>query len=483
MVKYTVKRLLFFIPSVFFISVISFLLIRSIPGDMVDFWVRSQINELAQGESTETFSRKYREKARELGADLPAFYVGLGTLAEPRHLAYEWNPVRKATVSKFISLTGNAQTAEAWYNSIETVDNSLQKFGYLHADKQAVIDAKRAADHLLYISDGEEIKATLAELKSILETDTSYAVYTSKWLVPPEQNWEALQTHHTRWKNYVPLPRLHARSAYGLWLFGDGKENRGVIRGDFGISLIDKKPVRDSLAERIGLTVLLSLVSVLLAFLVSVPLGVISALYNNTVFEKIIGTFIFILYALPSFWVASLSIMWLAGGDGLDWFAPYGTGTVTDDMNLWDIIVLKWKHFALPIFAWTYSGIAFITKQTKTAVLENAGSLYAQSAVARGLPFRRVLWGHVMPNSLRPLITMAANILPGLIGGSVVLETIFSLPGLGEWAYRAFLYRDVPVIMSVLFWGSLLTLTGYLISDILLAVADPKIRFQSHRKP
>ena len=482
MIKYTVKRLLFFIPSVFFISVLCFLLIRSVPGDTVDFIIRSQTDEQSRGDSHDLFTKKYREKAHELGADLPTFYIELSTLATPRDLSYEWNPVRKDIISKLIEKTGNAKAAEVWYSSVESMDAQLQKFGYLSTDKQWAIDAKRAADKLLYIHEEEEIKESLAELKDILETDTVYQKQTSAWITKAELDWGNLQNNQTRWKNYIPLPRFHSRCAYDIWLFGDGKSNRGVIRGDFGVSIIDKKPVADSLLERIGLTVTLSLISVVLAFLVSIPLGILSAVYNHTAFEKVISTVIFIFYALPSFWVASLSIMWLAGGDGLDWFAPYGTGKITAEMNLWEIIALKWKHFSLPIFAWTYSGIAFITKQTKIAVLDNTEKLYVKSAIARGLPFKHILWKHIMPNSLRPLITMGANILPGLIGGSVILETIFSLPGLGEWAYRAFLYRDFPVIMAVLFWGSLLTLTGYLVSDILLAVTDPKIRFTSHKK-
>ena len=482
MIKYTVKRLLFFVPSVFFISVLCFLLIRALPGDTVDFIIRSQTDEQSRGDSRELFNQKYREKAGELGTDLPTFYVELSTLATPRHLSYEWNPVRRNIISKLIDETGNAKASEAWYSSVESIDAQLQRFGHLSKDKQWTIDAKRAADQLLYIYEEDDVKESLTELKEILQTDTVYNKQTSAWIAETETLWENLQSNQTHWKNYIPLPRLHSRCAYDIWFFGDGKANRGVIRGDFGVSIIDKKPVADSLLERIGLTVTLSLISVILAFLVSIPLGIVSAIYNHTAFEKIISTVIFIFYALPSFWVASLSIMWLAGGDGLDWFAPYGTGKIIDDMNLWEIIVLKWKHFALPIFAWTYSGIAFITKQTKIAVLDNTEKLYVKSAIARGLPFKYILWKHIMPNSLRPLITMGANILPGLIGGSVILETIFSLPGLGEWAYRAFLYRDFPVIMAVLFWGSLLTLTGYLISDILLAMTDPKIRFTSHKK-
>ena len=483
MIKYTVKRLLFFVPSVFFISVICFLLIRSIPGDMVDFMIRSQTDEPGRDRnSKEAYIRKYREKAAELGTDLPSFYIQLSSLSTPRHLAYEWNPVRKNILSDFITQTGNAEAAEAWYNSAEKLDAQLTDGILTFADEQLAIEAKRASDKLLYTSNFGEASETLTELKSILGADSLTREKAGVWVHECETNLAGLQQNTTRWKNYVPVIYFHARCAYGRWLFGDGKNNHGVIRGDFGTSLIDKRKVNDSLLERIGLTVLLSLISVVLAFLVSVPLGIFSALYNHSIWEKIISTFVFILYALPSFWVASLSIMWLAGNDGLHWFAPYGAGKITPDMNVFDIIVLKWKHFALPIFAWTYSGIAFITKQTKTAVLENTEMMYTKSAIARGLPLKNVLWKHVMPNSLRPLVTIAANILPGLISGSVVLETIFSLPGLGEWVYRAFLFRDIPVIMAVLFWGSLLTLFGYLLSDILLAITNPKIRFHSSGK-
>lgn len=479
MIRYTVKRLLFFLPSVFLISVLSFVLIRAIPGDMTDFLIRSQTDERTLSDSPQLFARKYRQKAHELGADLPAFYVTLDTWAEPRHLSYEWNPVRKSVVRTFIGETGNASAAEAWYNSVETLDNSLQVFGRLHPDKQSVIDAKRISDRLLYANEAAEITEALDDMRAVLSADTVYDRYTAHWLSEPERAWQTLQQTPSRWKNYLPVPRFHARCAYGLWLFGNGTDNRGVLRGDFGLSLLDKKPVSDSLGERIGLTVLLSLISVVLAFLVSVPLGVFMALHKGSVWEKAVSTLVFILYALPSFWVASLCIIWLAGGDGLDWFAPYGTGTVTADMSFWDIVVLRWKHFALPVFAWTYSGIAFITKQTQSSVADTLDKPYIRSAVARGLPFRQIIRRHVLPNSLRPLITLAAGILPGLIGGSVVLETIFSLPGLGEWAYRAFLLRDFPVIMAVVFWGSLLTLIGYLVSDLLLAATDPKIRFQA----
>lgn len=477
MLKYTVKRILFFIPAVFFISVLSFMLIRAVPGDTVDFIIRSSTDETANRDSPENFKKKYREKAAELGTSLPAFYISLGQFSKPKELAYEWNPVRKEICEKLIDQTGNADASLAWYNQLERMDNAIQKFGSRSKDPQAVIDAGRISQAMLYSADRMELNAKLDELSFILETDSAHKAYTRQWIIDSRQALEKLETAQTNWKNYIPVLHFHAQSAYGIWLWGNGKNQKGILRGDFGNSILDGKPVSSSMGERLGLTLLLSLISVILSYLIAVPLGLISAVYQGTFIEKGISTLTFLLFALPSFWVAGLSIIWLAGGDGLDWFSPYGAGEIVPGMSLAEILHERWKHFALPIFAWTYGGIAFITQQTKTAVLENMGQLFTRSAIARGLPFKTILFKHVLPNSLRPLITMLANILPGLIGGSVILETIFSLPGLGEWAYRAFLYRDFPVIMAVLFWSSLLTLSGYLISDILLAFTDPKIRF------
>lgn len=480
MLQYTVKRILFFVPSVFFISVICFGLIRSIPGDMVDFIIRSQTDELTRNrDSKAIFEKKYREKAAELGTDLPAFYIQLGTLAVPRSLSFEWNPVRKEVIEKLIEQTGNAEASTAWYTSIEELDQNIVTHPE-YFDAQQFIDVQREIQKLFYITDRTEIAGELQTIQSIFAEDT---LYTEKnaWINTCHNQLNRLNTQESKWKNYIPVIRFYTTCAYGNWLFGDGKNSKGIIRGDFGKSIIDHKSINQSLGERIGLTVCISLISILLAFLFAVPLGIVSALFAGSWIEKSIHTFLFILYALPSFWVASLSIIWLAGSDGVNWFAPYGTGKIEPNMGLLEIIQLKWHHFALPIFTWTYSGIAFISKQTQAALQENMKKQYVLSAIARGLPYTQIIWRHLMPNSLRPLITIAANILPGLIGGSVVLETIFSLPGLGEWAYRGFLYHDIPVIMAVLFWGSILTLTGYLIADILLAYTNPTIRFNSKR--
>lgn len=482
MLRYTVKRLLFFVPSVFFISVICFVLVRSMPGDMVDFMIRAQTEEQGRSrESTTQYEKRYREKAAELGTDLPAFYIEQTSLAFPDSFSYEWNPIKKSVIRSLVRENGNFPAAHAWYAHLLRTQEELYATDSPFSDRQALIDAKRILSRLLYLEKIPDAVNAWHEFSGIADSDSLANIRFAGLIANSNPLLENIQDRSNRWKNYVPVLRFHSRCAYGVWLFGDGNLRKGIIRGDFGVSLIDKKNINTALAERIGLTITLSLVSVFLAFLVAVPLGILSALYHNTIFEKTVNAIIFILYALPSFWVASLCIMWLAGGNGVAWFAPYGTGKITPGMDTWDILWLKWRHFALPIFAWTYGGIAFITKQMQTAIRENMDKLYTLSAVARGLSLKTVVLRHVLPNSLRPLITMMANILPGLIGGSVVLETIFSLPGLGEWAYRGFFHRDVPVIMAVLFWSTILTLTGYLISDLLLAYTDPKVRFKSNK--
>jgi peptide/nickel transport system permease protein len=477
MLKYTVKRILYFIPAVLVISVITFMLIRAVPGDMADALIRSQTDELSLRDAPGLYEKKYREKARELGTDLPAFYVEISSCAYPRSLAYEWNPVKKEVITNLIRQTGESSKAYSWYSHLEFYDRIAGKYGKTYPDAQERIDLERGLHRLLHTHDKAEIQSVLNEMKAIALSPSAEGNYVRSKLEELRAEFESLYTSPQIWKNYIPTLRFHSQCAFGVWLMGNGSTHRGILRGDFGSSVINGKPVKQSLSEKIGLTLGLSLLSILLAFIIALPLGILSFLYHGSIAEKIITGFLFMLFTLPSFWVASLCIMWLTGGDGLNWFAPYGTGKVTPDMDIFEIIRLKWTHFALPLFAWTYGGLAFISKQMQTSLLQHADREYITAAIARGLSFRRVLFGHLLPNSLRPLITMAANILPALMGGSVVLETLFSLPGMGEWAYRAYLMRDFPVIMAVVFWSSVLTLTGHLISDILLAWSDPKIKF------
>lgn len=477
MTRYILSRILFFIPSVAVISLLAFGMIRSLPGNTFLLLTAGASEDAFSPTASAESTRNLRKTASDLGADLPVFYIEITRGSMPRDASFEWNPAKKKTLEKWTLDTGNYPAAKRWYEFLEQSAALLSRSG----GSESVSEAKKIIHALSLSETEEETRKLYTELKEIVYGDSTLKSHKG-WLSEGISAMEARYDRRLRHLNFLPAVHFHSRCAFGLWLFGNGADKKGLIRGDFGHSLIDGKKVTASLYEKVWLTVALSLASLLLTYLISVPLGTWLAVYRGSAAEKVISSLLFLGFSLPSFWVATLAIVWFAGGDGLNRFAAYGTGGLSLNMHAEEFFQTLFRHFTLPVFVWTYGGIAFVTKQTQTALLQASESQYFRAAVAHGIPMRNVIWKHLWPNSLRPLITMGANILPGLIGGSVVLETIFSLPGMGEWLYRAYFFRDYPVIMAVLFLGSVLTLTGYLLSDILLALTDPKIRYSEYDK-
>ena len=250
--------------------------------------------------------------------------------------------------------------------------------------------------------------------------------------------------------------------------------------GDFGISYQDGRPVKSVLWDAIRWTVMLSLLSILLSYLIAIPIGVNSAQNKGSKGDQITTTFLFILYSLPSFWVATLLIMLFGGGDFFDWFPSYGVGEVTDSMHFIEIVGVRLKYLFLPLVCYTYGSLAFISRQMRGAVINSLGQDYVRTAKAKGLSQKVVLWKHAFRNSLLPIITLFANIFPLAISGSIVLEIIFSIPGMGKLAYEAILRRNYPIVFSVVMFSGM-TLVGNLVSDILYAVVDPRISYSSKK--
>jgi peptide/nickel transport system permease protein len=259
---------------------------------------------------------------------------------------------------------------------------------------------------------------------------------------------------------------------YGYWL-------RNLVTLEFGDSFKDNQPVWHKIRERIPVTVQLNIISTVLIYLGAVPLGIYSATHSYS-FGDQVSTFVaFALYALPSFWIGTLAIVFLCGGDYFYLFPPGGLTSVDASPN-WPLgkrwLDYSW-HLCLPVIILSYSGFAGLSRFMRSSMLENLRQDFVQTARAKGLAERLVIYKHVLRNSLIPIVTIMTSIIPGLISGSIIIETIFSIPGLGQLGYEAVLARDYPVIMAVFTISSLLTLLSILLSDLLLTVVDPRITF------
>lgn len=273
--------------------------------------------------------------------------------------------------------------------------------------------------------------------------------------------------------SYPIFPNLKwngLKNQYHSWFFG-------FLKGDFGNSYFDRQPVTNRIWSALQWTFLINILSILLAYLIAIPIGVFSANKVGSRFDKVTGFILYIIYAIPAFWLATLLIMFFASSDWLYWFPAGGVRSLDDGFPFWQRFRDVSWHLVLPIFCITYVALTFIARQVRASMIDNLNQDYIKTAYAKGLDKNVVLWKHGFRNSLFPLLTMFANILPATIGGSVIIEIIFSIPGMGRLAYEGLFQQDWPLVFTITMLGAILSLIGNLIADISYTLADPRVSF------
>ena len=224
-------------------------------------------------------------------------------------------------------------------------------------------------------------------------------------------------------------------------------------------------------------TVFLSIISIILTYVIAIPLCIKSAANKDSAGDKTVSTVLFMLYSLPVFWVATLLIMFLGGGDFLGWFPAYGVGDVSESDSILSVASTRFYHLVLPMVCYTYGGLAFLYRQMRGAMINTLSQDYIRTARAKGLDENKVLWKHAFKNSLLPIITLFANVFPLVISGAIIIESKFSIPGMGKTAIEAISARNYPMIYTIVMFSAILTMIGYLVADILYAVVDPRISY------
>lgn len=249
-----------------------------------------------------------------------------------------------------------------------------------------------------------------------------------------------------------------------------------AARLDFGESFQDHRPVVRRIAEALPYTLALNALAFLLAVSVAVPLGVAQARRAGSFFDRSVGRLLFLLYSMPSFWMAMLLLTLFSVR--LQWLPLFGVASDRPPASAGGALLDRLAHLALPLACLTYGTLAFLTRLVRSGVSEELGREYVLAARARGASESRALWSHAFRNALLPLITMLGLILPSLLSGSVIVEQIFAWPGLGRLYFEAVLSRDYPLILGLSFVTALATLAATLVADVLYAAADPRVRYE-----
>lgn len=302
------------------------------------------------------------------------------------------------------------------------------------------------------------------------------------------------------------IPTLYAKKLHALimWVHGeDSHENPSTLRKsgvwfaqnsiqyrkwlfrmlqlDFGRSLKpDKKLVLDKIKEALPITLTLNLLDIMIVYTISLFLGIYAALKKDQWIDKIMMVKMFILYSLPSFWVATLLLMFFSSGAYFDFF-PLG-GWISKGIEDWPwwqkLGNIAW-HLALPLLAMVYGSFAYLSRFVRSSFLDVLHQDYIRTARAKGLKEKTVILKHALRNSMIPLITLLGTLLPALLGGSVIIEQIFGIPGMGKLGFESIEARDYTTIMAIATISAFLTLISLFISDLAYTWADPRINFKN----
>lgn len=276
---------------------------------------------------------------------------------------------------------------------------------------------------------------------------------------------------------------------YVTWLFGndwryvdtDGDDipdspgtHYGILRGDFGNSYISNRPVLRAIMERAPATLELGLIALLFGLILGVPIGILAAVRRGGVFDNITRVLAVIINAVPIFWIGLILIL-VFGPTTLD-ILPMG-GRCPDSLFGCPPLFQRLDHLILPVIVLGAGGMATYSRYLRASMLDVINQDYMRTARAKGLKDRRVWFGHGARNALIPLATAIGPSITGVLGGAIVTETIFSWPGLGLLGLQSVVGKDYPMVMGVTIIAATATIIGYLLSDVLYAIVDPRIRY------
>ena len=317
---------------------------------------------------------------------------------------------------------------------------------------------------ILQIVPGGPLEMEIMKLKMGGATEGASSTSTSTGINIPESAMEEI-------KKYYGFDKpIHER--YILWI-------NNLAHLNLGKSYVYAEPVWDVITSRFPVSIYFGLISFVLTYLVCIPLGVFKAVKNGSKFDIMSSVLVFIGYSIPGFALGAFLLVLFGGGSFLDWF-PLGGFRSVDfaEMSLGDKIIDQLHHTVLPVISYMIGSFATLTILTKNSVIENLSQDYIRTAFAKGISEKKVIFKHALRNSLIPIATGIGHFLSLILAGSFLIESVFNIDGMGLLGFKSVVNRDYPVVMGILVISTLLLLIGNIISDIIYALVDPRIRFK-----
>jgi peptide/nickel transport system permease protein len=453
MLKFILKRVLFFIPTWLAISVVVFQLSQCTSGDPVA--VRLQNDEEKGGFN----DALYEQTARQLGYDKPSFYASITSKAYPDTLYKILRKDQRTALENLINQYGNWDKISVYHHAIKSFLSKIER------DTEG-LKLTNDLQQLLIQSEKGKIQFHIENLKKIPLKQN----YLSKEVENIAKSFEKITQNPTQSLLFIPKITFNGLdNQYHYWLMR-------FVKGDFGVSLRDDLPVSIKLSNPLSITLLMSFFAILLSYLIAIPLGIYASSKQGTRMERWLTRSIFALYSVPTFWVATLAIVFLTTPQyGLKIFPSAGMADLAPDASLLTWLGANLSKLILPVLCMSIHLTMVLTRHLQSNMLETFQSDYIRTAKAKGTPQRLILIKHAFRNALFPLITIFGQLLPTLITGSFIVEFIFNIPGMGWTVFEAISNRDWTVVYAVVMLSSLMILIGSLLTDVLYQKLNPRV--------
>jgi peptide/nickel transport system permease protein len=461
---YFIKRLLLIIPTWLVISAIVFGLSRCVSGDLVAEKLKYDSESTSNSGISE---ENYAETAHTSGLDRPVFYASLMPAAFPDTLHKIVHRDERDALEKLIWQYGNWAVIQDFHVEIKhflkkTTQNSVYTEGSLPSSQVGDF-FKNDLQQLLIQNDTAQIDAYLKSLTDAADT-TAYKTDVQSLV----EKFNFLKNNPTIGRLYVPSFRWYGvDNQYNTWL-------KNFLTGNFGLSK-DDQTVFEKLQYPLSKTLILGLSTLILAFGIGIPLGVFAATNRQKRRGQWLVKGLFAVYSLPTFWLATLAAMFLTTRFyGLKIFPEVGVGDTPVGATILESLWASLPHFILPILCMMIHPIAVIARQMQAAVQDVLKKDFILTAKAKGLPQKHVIWRHAVRNSLTPMATLLAAMIPSLVTGAFAVELIFNLNGMGQLTVNALMGGDWSVVFAVLMLVSAVVLLGNLVSDRLYKWLNPR---------
>lgn len=451
MLLYIFKRILYFIPTFLFVSLIVFFLSKA-AGESLKCW------QDPNGIDIEVC----QQEAKVKGYDKPIFYFTFTTAAHPDTLYKVFLEERRNNLSQLIGQYGNWPQISNYYQQLLQLDSQLEEIS-LGKSSKGLSKMGKSIGQLLIKYQDPVINSHLTKIAATAKEDTLLFSLQPQ-VVALRKAYNTIKKEATPNKLLIPNINWYGiNNQYHFWI-------TNFLGGNFGISHRDSNPVLDKIKAYLPWTLYINIPAIILAYLLAIPLGVYSAIHRDTRFDKITSALLLLFYSLPVFWIGTMLVNFFTTPEyGMKWFPSI---CVSCDELTWNNI----KRLMLPIFCLTYGALAFMTRQMRSSMIEILQQDFIRTAKAKGLSDRKVIWKHAFRNALFPLITIFGSVLPAAFAGSVVVEFIFNIPGMGSLLLDSIRATDWPVVYAILMIAAILTMLGLLLADILYVFADPRVK-------